>query len=311
MLLRRKYLYKRRFVRRIQRFVRRSRIIFAWQEAVYSVLEIAHDAATIVQCWLRRAAAQRLLQRLKDEYERAHFVYGHDFTLSEEANWAAFGLTSSGDDDHYREELCRRPVVQVSTHNRNPVNSSNVPVPSEATQSMERVVPRMMLAPAAGEVLRLIEFPPPPPGCLFQAPNDPQGGERSVFCMMDRSSTEGSQYTSELPVPLGQSNTDGDSFIQQLVVRRFISDDATVPQAHVDSTVGGVNYTAGIMPAKKTIDESELLTWRLEHLGDILSESSVDLPSDSFYQKSGTKDLYKDSLNRTAPIYARLARKFL
>ena len=88
MLLRRKFLHKTRFTRRIQRFVHRSRIIFAWQEAVYSVLEIAHDAATIVQCWLRRAAAQRLLQRLKDEYERAHFVYGHDFTLSEQDNWA-------------------------------------------------------------------------------------------------------------------------------------------------------------------------------------------------------------------------------
>jgi len=193
----------------------------------------------------------------------------------------------------------------------NPGKSSNVPVPSEATQRMERVL-RTALPPAAGEVLRLIEFPPPPPGCLFQAPNDPQGGERSVFCMVDRSNRESSQSVSEFP--LGQSNPDRDSFIQQLVVRRFISDDATVPPAHVDSTIDDAHCTAG-MSAKKPIDESELLTWRQEHLGDILSDSSVDLPSESFCQKSGTssftKDIYKDSLNRTAPIYARLARKFL
>ncbi len=303
MLLRRKYLYKTRFVRRIQRFVRRSRIIFAWQEAVYSVLEIAHDAATIVQCWLRRAAAQRLLQRLKDEYERAHFVYGHDFTLSEEANWAAFGLPMGNADDYYYEELCRRPVMQVS----------NVPVPSESTQQMERVL-HMTRPPAAGEILKLIEFPPPPPGCSFQAPNDSQRGERSVFCMVDLSNRECSLSVSELPVPLGQSNTRRDSFIQQLVVRRFISNDATVPQAHVDSAIDDVNNTAG-MPARKPMDESELRTWRQEHLGDILSDSSVDFPSDSVYQRSGTssfpKDLYTVSMNRTAPIYARLAHKFL
>eukprot|EP01032_Pedospumella_encystans_P017259 gene17259-19677_t len=305
MLLRRKYLHKVRFARRIQRFVQRSRIIFAWQEAVYSVLEIAHDAATIVQCWFRRAAAQRLLQRLKDEYERAHFVYGHDFTLSEEDNWAAFGLSMGSADDYYCEELCRRPVVQVSSQNGN-ANES------QATQHKMRVL-RLTRPPAAGEILRLIEFPPAPPGCLFQPLQDSHGDPPSVFCMADLSSRDCLQGPSELDQAHASSR---DSFIQQLVVRHFISDltaIAPVLQVQLGSTsaVGDFGYSA-----MKPLNESELFKWREEHLGDVLSDGSVNLPTDSFFHHDNSlnnvpNDRYMESMNRTAPIYARLARKFL
>ena len=309
MLLRRKFLHKMRFARRIQRFVHRSRIIFAWQEAVYSVLEIAHDAATIVQCWLRRAAAQRLSQRLKDEYERAHFVYGHDFTLSEDDNWAAFGLSLGSADDYNCEELCRRPVVQVSSQNKNSEKG-------EATQQMKHIL-RLARPPAAGEVLKLIEFPPAPPGCLFQPLQDSHGDPPSVFCMADLSSRDSPQGLSEVD----QAHTSSrDSFVQQLVVRQFISDLTTialVPQVHPDSTraVGDLRFSADIS-AMKPRNETEVLKWREEHLGDVLSDGSINRPTDSFFHHDNNlsnvlNHRYMDSMNRTAPIYAHLARKFL
>jgi hypothetical protein len=54
------------------------------------MMEIAGDAATIIQSWLRRAAAQRVLAVLRREFETA--FYGHDFMASEEANWLYFGM---------------------------------------------------------------------------------------------------------------------------------------------------------------------------------------------------------------------------
>jgi hypothetical protein len=50
MMVRRRHKHKTRLVIRLQRAVRRSRRVYLWQELVYNILEIAHDAATIVQC---------------------------------------------------------------------------------------------------------------------------------------------------------------------------------------------------------------------------------------------------------------------
>lgn len=325
MLLRRKYLHKNRFARRIQRFTRRSKIIFAWQDTVYSVLEIAHDAATIVQCWLRRAAAQRFLRRLKDAYERAHFVYGHDFTVSEEANWAAFGLTISGADDHYCEELCRRPVVQLSTQHWN----NTTRLASSSNKAHEEKLSQATRPPAAGEVLRLIEYPPLPPGCLPPPTDTHEHGTDhfSVFTMLDLADHTGATK-SELggngaPSGTAECMVDihkhfPDSFMVQLAVRRFISDSSTHQHSHVSS--GDIISTEATLPDHNgPLEEAVLRKWRQEHLGDILDGSSADLSTlfngadfcEENVRNNVCNDQQRKSANHTSPIYALLARKFL
>jgi hypothetical protein len=151
----------------VQRAVRRSRRFFIWQELVYSVLEIAHDAATIVQCWLRRAAAKRLLATLKRDYFRAH--YGHDFLLDETANWAAFGmpvlpLEPASDAEKTYAELFALVPVAVTPWSHGDGQEHDSP------DAQLRQYGRKMGAPAAGEVISLLDYPAPPPGCLFMPP---------------------------------------------------------------------------------------------------------------------------------------------
>jgi hypothetical protein len=167
MMVRRRHRRRVRCALIVQRAVRRNRRVFIWQELVSSVLEIAHDAATIVQSWLRRAAAKRLLATLKRDYFRAH--YGHDFLLDETANWAAFGmpvlpLEPAGDAEKTYAELFALVLVAVTPWSHGDGQEHDSP------DAQLRQYVRKMGAPAAGDVISLLDYPAPPPGCLFMPP---------------------------------------------------------------------------------------------------------------------------------------------
>jgi hypothetical protein len=316
---------------------RRCRLVTAWQEAVYSVLEIAHDAATIVQCWLRRAAAQRLLQRRKDEYEKAHFVYGHDFTANEEANWAAFGLPIPIDDACYLDEMYRQPIVWVP-------RSACVDCvdPDEA----ERLL-RWSAPPASSEVLQLIDYPPAPPGCLSVPV--PVSVPVSVLPGLITSSTENSdantntntntntmrnspllhghllamvQLPDDLYSPAAES--DGTQFsrignVRNKVVRNFM-------YGRCDSQLGNFSESEGkgMDIASDEIDNNTLHRQSRcgESLGDICVDSSISDTLDSLDprllssaiewedQFNMLAELHQENVDSLPPIYAMLALRF-
>lgn len=325
MLLRRRYLHRTRFARRIQRAVRRGRLVYLWQEAVYSVLEIAHDAATIVQCWLRRAAAQRLLQRLRVEYERAHFVYGHDFSLSEEANWAAFGMpvswtdsdnvdSATGSSHLLHEALCRNPVVHIpiAACADDHINGNGGSVTSSV--EAQRLL-QLMRPPPAAEVLRLIEYPAPPPGCLYMPYTKNVDSLQHTILAMVRLSDRvhaprpASESGSIAPqAPAAETGFSRTGCLHHLAVRQFIGDTSS------DTT----EIDLPIVP----LAEQQHLLWRQHHLGDF----SVDTTAHTALERADArllsgaidwndhanvyKSQQKDNANRAAPIYAQLACKF-
>ena len=166
---------KHSMARRIQQTVRRSRHLFTWQELVYSVLEVAQDAATIIQCWGRRSIARRRLAELREAHFRAH--YGHDFAVDEEQNWAAFGLplplqTQTQD---FTEIVYRNMLVFVP---------SSLLFQEDSTRQAYEL-------PPAGAVLQLLDYPAPLPGCLFQPPSRSEGAEEGI----ERGSSTGCALT--------------------------------------------------------------------------------------------------------------------
>jgi hypothetical protein len=160
MMVRRRHRRRARAAVTIQRVARRLHRVGILQELVYTMLEVAHDAATIIQCWLRRAAAQRLLAELKQDYFRAH--YGHDFLLSETANWEAFGLSLPQEESSLAEDLYRSPLLSVALQFS----------PEAEEQGLVKLACAFGPPPAAA-VLGLLDYPPPPPGCLFSTPLPP------------------------------------------------------------------------------------------------------------------------------------------
>lgn len=198
MLLRRRYQWRVRFIKRIQRAFRRCRRVFVWQELVYSMLEVGHDAATIIQCWLRRAAAQRLLVRLKELHYRAH--YGHNFLLDERDNWEAFGLPPCGTHSNSISMVCdcayRSPLVGVTLTAA--ALGGLVGEVHDMAQFVQAFAP-----PPAGEVLNLLDYTPPPPGCVYLT-----GG----VLQQSYSSSYNSNYSSAV-----RETADGDQSAQLLL----------------------------------------------------------------------------------------------
>jgi len=289
------------------------------------VLEIAHDAATIVQCWLRRAAAQRLLQRLKMEYERAHFVYGHDFSLSEEANWAAFsmpvgGVNSnnvngvSGSLDVLHEELCRNPIayIPVLACADDHINGNGGSVTS--TIEAKRLL-QLMRPPPAADVLRLIEYPAPPPGCLhIPYTANVEALQHSVLAVVHLSDrvfapgpvAEGGNVAPQAPAAeTGFSHT---GCMHHLAMRQFM-DNVPTGATSMDT-------------ASDPLSELQALQWRQNHLGDVGVDHTAHVTLEradsrllgSTIDWNDHASVYKSQQVEVAccaaPIYAQLARRF-
>lgn len=139
----------------IQAFFFRSFMLLNWRALVAAVLLDAHTSATKIQCLARCHLARRRLSRLRGAYR-----FGRDFSAgSELGNWQSFGL-----------------LLGVGRGDQGTCESSTSPPPSHIHTWRVRTETR----PSVATIMDILQFPPPPPGCVSLDSGDSSSSWSSV-----------------------------------------------------------------------------------------------------------------------------------
>jgi len=189
--IRRRHHRKLRLIERVQRLIRRRNTLFLWHELVYTVLELAHDAATLIQSLMRRWLAVCRVHNLRLEREEADFKarFGHDFMLNEALNWHSFGLPVPTCDPHsellYSNPVLSIPfetVVSATTTREEDDDDDDDNSDSSTMAKSTKLLLRHLQPPPVTEVLDLMDYPSAPPNCF--APTAGASEAADVLMMM-------------------------------------------------------------------------------------------------------------------------------